>query len=355
MESQSKKRITVPKDIHIAWERNFSFLGTLLIANQHMKELKKYLGVSYSMCAFFHSKGQVQFFRSQREEENEGKLLANRCLKNEKYSREISNKIVRCINRINDFLSREKNLSIRNVEKFFALLNEHFVYHHAVYWAGTYLNQYYSQKSSVKHLKIIDLARKRDELILPATEKWLAKNSPDCLLLTPQECVDYIYHKKRPRPAELEKRNKASFVYLNHSKMIILTGQKAKKCQERYVRIFMKRFGFQEKSFRGKSVFHGKYKGLVRVITRFEDFIDLKRGEILATPMTIPEYIKYIKKVGAIITDEGGLLSHASILARELKIPCIIGTKIATKVLKNGDLVEVDADKGIVKILKSKK
>jgi pyruvate,water dikinase len=48
-------------------------------------------------------------------------------------------------------------------------------------------------------------------------------------------------------------------------------------------------------------------------------------------------------------------LSHASIISRELKIPCIIGTKIATKVLKDGDLVEVDADKGIVKILKKVK
>ena len=56
-----------------------------------------------------------------------------------------------------------------------------------------------------------------------------------------------------------------------------------------------------------------------------------------------------MKKASAIITDEGGLSCHAAIVARELGIPCIIGTKIATKVLKDGDRVEVDADKGIVK------
>ena len=57
-------------------------------------------------------------------------------------------------------------------------------------------------------------------------------------------------------------------------------------------------------------------------------------------------------KATAVITDIGGLLSHASISARELGIPCIVGTKVATRVFKDGDLVEVDAERGIVKILK---
>ena len=59
-----------------------------------------------------------------------------------------------------------------------------------------------------------------------------------------------------------------------------------------------------------------------------------------------------MKKSSVIITDAGGLTSHAAIVSRELGIPCIVGTKIATQVLKDGDLVEVDAEKGIVKILK---
>jgi pyruvate,water dikinase len=61
-----------------------------------------------------------------------------------------------------------------------------------------------------------------------------------------------------------------------------------------------------------------------------------------------------IKKCGAIVTDEGGITCHAAVISRELEIPCIVGTKIATQVLKDGDLVEVDANKGVVKILKKK-
>jgi len=68
--------------------------------------------------------------------------------------------------------------------------------------------------------------------------------------------------------------------------------------------------------------------------------------------MTNPNMMPLIRKAKAIITDEGGITCHAAIISRELNIPCIIGTKIATKVLKDGDRVEVDADKGIVRKLK---
>jgi len=71
--------------------------------------------------------------------------------------------------------------------------------------------------------------------------------------------------------------------------------------------------------------------------------------------MTTPELIGGMRKASAFVTDEGGIISHAAIIAREMKKPCIIGTKIATKVLKDGDLVEVDADRGVVRILKRAK
>ena len=80
---------------------------------------------------------------------------------------------------------------------------------------------------------------------------------------------------------------------------------------------------------------------------------DFQDGDILVTGMTRPEFVPLMKKASAIITDEGGLTCHAAIISRELNIPCIIGTKIATQVLQDGDMVEVDADKGIIRILNS--
>lgn len=95
----------------------------------------------------------------------------------------------------------------------------------------------------------------------------------------------------------------------------------------------------------------GKARGRVRVVQDANKAKEFYKGDILVASMTRPEYIRLMKKAAAIITDEGGITCHAAIISRELKIPCIIGTKIATKVFKDGDLVEVDADNGIVRKL----
>jgi len=98
----------------------------------------------------------------------------------------------------------------------------------------------------------------------------------------------------------------------------------------------------------------GKVAGRVRIIRNSSEIHKIKNGEILVTYMTTPDFVVGMKKAAAIITNDGGITCHAAIIARELEKPCIIGTKIATTVLKDGDLVEVDADKGVVKILKKK-
>lgn len=92
---------------------------------------------------------------------------------------------------------------------------------------------------------------------------------------------------------------------------------------------------------------------IVRIFNR-EQLNKINYGDILVAPMTTPWYVPAMEKAIAFVTDEGGILCHATITAREMKKPCIIGTKIATKVLKDGDLVEVDADKGIVNVIKRK-
>ncbi|MFH1770826.1 MAG: PEP-utilizing enzyme [archaeon] len=93
-----------------------------------------------------------------------------------------------------------------------------------------------------------------------------------------------------------------------------------------------------------------KLKGTAQVIMDItkENF---KRGNILVTSMTRPEFVPLMRKAAAIVTDEGGITCHAAILSRELKIPCIIGTKVATRILKSGDRVEMDLETGLVKKL----
>jgi len=106
----------------------------------------------------------------------------------------------------------------------------------------------------------------------------------------------------------------------------------------------------------------GKVKAKARILEytlddfgKTENLIkSMQKGEILVTETTGPEIMEACNKAVAIVTDEGGLLSHAAIISRELKIPCIVGTKFATSMIKTGDLIEVDAEKGIIKIISRK-
>jgi phosphohistidine swiveling domain-containing protein len=101
---------------------------------------------------------------------------------------------------------------------------------------------------------------------------------------------------------------------------------------------------------KGQVAFPGKVKGVARLILTADGRgVDFKEGEIIVTISTNPDLIQIMKKCSAIVTDEGGITSHAAIISRELKKPCIVGTKTATSILKDKDLVEVDAEKGVVK------
>lgn len=101
--------------------------------------------------------------------------------------------------------------------------------------------------------------------------------------------------------------------------------------------------------FKGTVACTGNVKGKVRVIDypgEIDDFLD---GEILVTYMTTMEFTPIFKKAKGIITDEGGLSSHAAIISREFGLPCVVGTVVATRALKTGDVVELDADNGVVR------
>ncbi len=100
---------------------------------------------------------------------------------------------------------------------------------------------------------------------------------------------------------------------------------------------------------KGVVAFNGTAQGIARVVFTKEEIKNFKQGEILVTTMTTPEFVPAMKKAAAIVTNEGGVLCHAAIMARELKVPCVISTVRATSVFKTGDILLVDAMAGIVK------
>jgi len=107
----------------------------------------------------------------------------------------------------------------------------------------------------------------------------------------------------------------------------------------------------QEKFITGQTASPGHAKGVARIILSQNDFARFREGEILVTGMTRPEFLPVMKKAAAIVTNEGGITCHAAIVSRELGKPCIIGTKNATQRIKDGDIIEVRASHGTIRIL----
>ncbi len=90
----------------------------------------------------------------------------------------------------------------------------------------------------------------------------------------------------------------------------------------------------------------------VTIVFNPHTITEFPEGNILVAPMTSPDYVFLMRQASAVITDTGGLTSHAAILCREMNKPCIVGTKFATQLFKDGDLLEVDVNKGVIKLIK---
>ncbi len=105
------------------------------------------------------------------------------------------------------------------------------------------------------------------------------------------------------------------------------------------------------KIIKGVTANKGIVRGTARVVMDSANVKEFNEGDILVTSMTRPEFIYLMKKASAVVTNEGSITCHAAIISRELNIPCVIGTKNATLVIKDGDNVEVDANAGIIKII----
>lgn len=149
----------------------------------------------------------------------------------------------------------------------------------------------------------------------------------------------------RVTEAELKKRSKASVVVWQPQSILIASSSIAKKLNAEL--FWSKKSKLDEVS--GITASKGVAKGRAKVLLSSSQAGKMKKGDILIAGMTRPDYLGAMRKAAAIVTDEGGITCHAAIVSRELGIPGIVGTRHATQVFKDGDMIEVDAQRGIVR------
>ncbi|MFA5022221.1 MAG: PEP-utilizing enzyme [Patescibacteria group bacterium] len=164
----------------------------------------------------------------------------------------------------------------------------------------------------------------------------------DLILFSTPEIIEFLQGKPISKE-EIQRRKQQGILILQEGRLAFLTGRKA-----RYYLNLIKESRKVSREIKGITACVGQAKGRVRIVKFDRDIIKTKKGDIMVAITTHPDYLPKMRICKAIVTDEGGITCHAAIVSRELGIPCVVGTKIATKVLKDGDLIEVDANKGII-------
>lgn len=183
--------------------------------------------------------------------------------------------------------------------------------------------------------------------VLQAIARDLKLTYDELLWLTPEEVWQCLNGASVPTQRIRKARKKGVCIFMERGKEKVVAGKST-------VSFYLKQFVSPIKSdileIKGDIASTGFARGKVKIFLVPEKFSKMEKGDILVTPMTTPDFVPLMKKAGAIVTDIGGRLSHAGIISREMHKPCIVGTRIATRVLHDGQMIEVDAHKGIIKI-----
>jgi phosphohistidine swiveling domain-containing protein len=170
--------------------------------------------------------------------------------------------------------------------------------------------------------------------------------------------VDELIRLARGAPIamrRLEQRREVFLLVYEHPETHILHGTNAEKM---FATLVEKEEYGNMREVKGTVAMKGKISGRVLLFQWGDDMSEklgsIQKGEkvVLVTGQTRPQLMPLIAKCAAIVTDEGGITSHSAIVSRELGIPCIVGTKVATRMFKDNDLIEVDAFEGIAKLIK---
>ncbi len=340
--SISKK---LPSDFTQNATRDVSLLTSEVFLEIHRKGLPQLFGCKFTAVFMYYHKDHVGIFRSPGEYRAFSRTVAKKFISVRNFAIKSATKLTELSRWLYNFVKRNLQITdfIAHKKNFIKHYIDFFVYHQAVQFGANYLSQMKFTALNKNHINFLmsklGNAYKYNEMVVPVIEKYFKK------LLIGQLLLNEV-NQRLTRKLKLIPKNRSLLLYRNN--VLVLSNKEAmflrrsilKQSQHAQVKI---------KIIKGFSAYRGKVTGRVRRVVNLYQLREVHSGEILVTIMTRPQYNQYFGKLKAIVTDEGGILSHAAIVSRELKIPCIVGTKIATQIFKNGDQIEVDANKGIVK------
>lgn len=187
--------------------------------------------------------------------------------------------------------------------------------------------------------------------LLDDIARRMEREPKDILFMRYDEIVGFLNGGPVPSPKEIAQRRDGYALVMVNREANLYVGEELASLKEQEPEA--KRDYSGTRILPGTPASLGQATGPARLVLEPKDMSRVNEGDVLVAVMTTPDLILAMERSGAIVTDEGGMLCHAAIVSRELGIPCVIGTQIATRAIKEGDKVRVDAGEleGRVKIL----
>jgi len=337
------------------WAGSYTFISCSYWGPQYLKTLNRILGKGLDTTVFIHKKGTVTFLVKKEELDSLGNFLAKKVQENKGWAVELLNKLKENTDVIMAMMDKLscRIMDLREYNRFIDVFEKHLAYH--VFMKKTV--DYLSDELLGKMLPLFKDARVYSEAVYSRTEKFfrdLAKvigekenvSSEYLTCLSQEELERYLSEQALPQENILKERYESSVLLCEGGKMHIFTGEGAVHLEKEIIGSKHKR-----KMVQGNSVCPGLVTGKCRIIHDPLAEVEFEQGDILVTGMTRPEFIRFYDKAGAIVTDAGGKLCHAALIAMEMNKPCVVGTGNATQHFNDGDMIHVDATEGVVRKL----
>lgn len=344
----------IPKGPYVQhWAGPWSLLSCSYFGGYYTHTVAELLETRIPHCVLTFSRGRSACHFPKKELDAFGADLADAVRKDPGKVRKWAEELKRESDAIRAALLRleTKATDAESMATFESALRNYTAPHLAVKKAVDYLPAAMLKKT----LPALEDARLYSETVYGQTEAFMKKavariakqsgRSPQQVeSLTYKELERYFKTGKLPPEKTLDARYQAAALIFEEGDFRLVQGPAAKRLEKSLARTE------HDGVIQGTCAHPGKAKGIARVVLDPASPGTFNKGDILVTGMTRPEYLPLFKKAAAVVTDAGGILSHAAIVARELKKPCVIGTQNATKRIKTGQRVEVDAGAGTVQI-----
>lgn len=348
----------IKKDWTKRWAGSYTFISASYWGKQYKFSLEREFSIGFNHSLFIHRKGTVSFFLIRKELNNFGERLAKQATMDNQAALRWCEELKKNTDIITAVMNRLQGTipSYQEYKKFLISFDRQLSYHNAI----KKTIDFFSVETLNKLLPLFKDARLYSESIYSDTENFFRSimntigrkekyNSRYLTCLTQSEFETYLQKESLPKEKILKERYQSCLLYFDNGKQKVITGTKINNLEKLIYKAATK----GKKEVKGLSAYKGIAVGKVRVVLDPHHIGVFNKGDILVTGMTRPEFLPLLKRASAVITDAGGILCHAAISAREFKIPCIVGTQVATTILKEGDTVQVNADKGTVILINS--